>query len=117
VASLASCPTPKCFTVYVAPWCPYCHASTPSILGLRTFLEDHGVTTRIIVGMDRPEAVRDYAATFGPNTLLDPAGKLDIQGVPHFFVSDHTGRILRNVEGFPVGTGSNQELAGYFGLP
>ena len=33
--SLAECPTDKCLTVVVAPWCGVCHQVTPDIVRLR----------------------------------------------------------------------------------
>ena len=38
-ASLADCPTPRCLTVYVAPWCHYCRAATPLLIELRAYLQ------------------------------------------------------------------------------
>ena len=56
---------------------------------------------RIVVGMDRPEAVEAYAREFGPDTLMDPKGALRIGAVPHFLASDGAGRILKDVGGVP----------------
>ena len=112
-----ACPTAKCLTVFVAPWCGYCRAATPAILGLRDFLKGHGVTTRIIVGLDRPESVRAYARDFGPDTLVDTRQAWVLGGVPHFFVSDASGRIVKEVAGVPMGVRDVEEFAGYFGLP
>lgn len=115
--SLAACPTGKCLNVYVAPWCGYCRAATPSILKLREYLNAKGVATRIVVGMDRLAAVKDYAQTFGPATGLDPNNSVGVKGgVPHFFVTDKTGRVLKDVPGFPQ-AGSIERLAEFFGLP
>src|SRR5437016_5581843 len=63
--SLASCPTAKCLTVVVAPWCPYCRAATPQITELRKFLKQRSISSRIVVAMDKPEALREYARAFG----------------------------------------------------
>ncbi len=115
-ASLAACPTAKCLTVQVAPWCHFCREATPTILKLRPYLAQRGVTTRIVVGLDRLPALRDYAAIFGPDTLLDPAGAVASNGVPHFMVSDKTGKIIKDVPGMPQ-VDSLDDLASYFGLP
>ncbi|MBI5629373.1 MAG: hypothetical protein HY921_00645 [Elusimicrobia bacterium] len=116
--SLASCPTPKCLTVYVAPWCGYCRAATPTFLALRTYLQGQDVATRFVVGLSRGEDLRQYAQVFGPDTLLDPEGRLKLSGgVPHFVVSTRDGRILRDVAGYPMGVDSIPEFASYYGLP
>jgi thiol-disulfide isomerase/thioredoxin len=116
-ASLAACPTPKCMTAYVAPWCGYCRQSTPILLALREYLKAHGVTTRFVVGKDRLTALRAYAREFGPDTLLDTEDAFSVSGVPHFFVSDDKGMILREVSGVPMGAESIEQFAAAFGLP
>lgn len=116
-ASLASCPTVKCLTVYVAPWCGYCRAATPAIIALRRFLRERGIATRIVVGMAGLGEVREYASVFGPDTLLDPEGALRVGGVPHFYVSNQAGAVLRDVPGAPAGAGSVEEFASYYDLP
>lgn len=115
--SLASCPTPKCLTVYVAPWCGYCRAATPSIIALRAYLKKHGVHTDIIVGMDRPKALAAYAKVFGPDTVLDEDGALAQGGVPHFYVTDKSGSLLQEQAGVPQGIADPKEFASLFGLP
>jgi len=115
--SLKSCPARKCLTVYVAPWCHYCRESTPMLLGLRGFLKTRGVETRFVVGKDALTALRGYAREFGPETLLDVHDVLGIRGVPHFFVSDAHGVVLKEVSGVPSGDLSAEEVAGFFGLP
>ena len=115
--SMASCPTEKCLTVYVAPWCGYCRAGTPTMIALRAFLKTKNVATRFVVGMAPLEDVKEYAKEFGPEALLDPDNAMGVRGgVPHFFVSDATGRVLKRVPGLPQ-TGDVELLAAYFGLP
>ena len=115
--SLTSCPTAKCLTVYVAPWCPYCRAATPMIVALKEYLKDRGVTTRVVVGMSGPSEVAAYAKVFGAETLLDPRGAFPVSGVPHFVVSDARGAVLREVAGYPQDAKDAAELAADFGLP
>jgi len=99
---LDACPTAKCLTVYLAPWCPYCRAATPMILALREYLRMRGVTTRVVIGLDKEGPVRAYAATFGPGTFLDPQGRVSPSGgVPAFLVSDPTGKIVSQRSGAP----------------
>jgi hypothetical protein len=109
--SLASCPTDKCLTVLVAPWCPVCHRSASSIVLLRRFLDEHGVASRVVVGAsDDAAAIKKFASVFGPDALLDEGGALDSRGVPAFFVTDRQGRLLKSVPGFPRASGP-EELA------
>ncbi|MBI4423903.1 MAG: redoxin family protein [Elusimicrobia bacterium] len=99
--SLASCPTRRCLTVYVAPWCGYCRRGTPLIRELRKVLQSKGMDSRVVVGMDKEPALREYARDFGPDALLDTEQALDPGGVPHFFVSDGQGKVMRHIAGLP----------------
>lgn len=114
---LKSCPARRCLTVYIAPWCHYCRSSTPALLALRDYLTPLGVATRFIVGMDKPAALADYASTFGPDTRLDEAGRFVSGGVPHFYVTDNAGRLLKDQAGVPAGEDDPQRLAALLGLP
>ena len=114
--SLASCPTDKCLTVLVAPWCSVCHQAAPDIVSLRRFLDQAGVSSRVVVGAsDDLPAIRTFAAEFGPDALLDDAGALTSRGVPLFLVSDRRGRVLKVVDGFPQ-TDGPEDLARLLGL-
>jgi thiol-disulfide isomerase/thioredoxin len=115
--SLAACGARRCLTAYVAPWCHYCRESTPLLLNLREFLKARGVETRFVVGKDALAALRGYAREFGPDTMLDVHDVLGIGGVPHFFVSDDKGAILKEVSGVPSGDLPVEEVAAFFGLP
>lgn len=113
--SLASCPTEKCLTVVVAPWCGVCHMAAPDILRLRRFLDGTGVASRVVVGLAEIGPIREFAAEFGPDSLLDPEGAFHPRGVPLFLVSDRNGMILRAINGFPR-TNSASALADALGL-
>lgn len=114
--SLATCPTDRCLTVLVAPWCPVCHRSASSIVLLRRTLDRAGVASRVVVGAsDDLGAIKTFAAEFGPDSLLDAGGALDSRGVPAFFVTDRQGRLLKTVPGFPNVAGP-EELARYLDL-
>lgn len=94
--ALKSCPTEKCLTIYMSPWCGVCRASTDLIKELRPWLAERGVASRVIIGRDRKDAVEDYAREFGPDTLIDADGMVPLKGgVPQFLVSDGEGRILK----------------------
>lgn len=100
--SLGACPTERCLTIYVAPWCGYCRAATPMLRDMRVYLRAKGMESWVVVGMDRENALRDYARDFGSDSLLDANRSVEVGGgVPHFFVLDKTGQILRHIAGLP----------------
>lgn len=114
--SLATCPTDKCLTVLVAPWCPICHRAAPAIVALRRLLDEKGVSSRVVVGSsDDLPAIKKFAAVFGADALLDDGGVMNSRGVPCFLVSDRRGRVLKAVNGFPDLPGA-RELARYLDL-
>lgn len=115
--SLASCPTEKCLTVLVAPWCGICHAITPDIVRLRRFLDSAGVGSRVVVGLSALSELKSFAALYGSDALLDADGAMSARGVPLFLVTDRGGRVLKRVDGFPRGASTPAELAAFFGLP
>lgn len=113
--SLASCSSGKCLTVLVAPWCGVCHAVTPDIVALRKRLAKSGVESRVVVGLAELAPIKEFAAEFGPDALLDPKGVMRARGVPLFLVTDSSGNVVKRVAGFPRGLGTD-ELAAYLGL-
>ena len=122
--SLDQCPTTKCLTVYVAPWCGICRRSTALIAALGGYLEEHGVHTRVVVGDGPLSEVQEYARELGPDTLVDPDNQVPVSGgVPNFIVSDAAGGILHasaGVPGFyrpPFSEEVLAEFAAYLNLP
>ncbi len=114
--SLASCPTEKCLTVLVAPWCGVCHGAAKDIVALRRWLDARGVASRVIVGAsDDRAAVAEFGREFGPDALLDFDQTMHTRSVPLFLVSDRTGRVLKAVPGLPRAAGS-EDLARYLEL-
>jgi hypothetical protein len=114
--SLAACPTDKCLTVLVAPWCTVCHQAAPNIVILRRYLDKVGVASRVVVGAsDDLGQIKKFAAEFGPDALLDDGGALHSRGVPTFLVTDRKGKVLKSVNGFPNAPGP-AELARYLDL-
>jgi thiol-disulfide isomerase/thioredoxin len=103
--------------VVVAPWCGICHQVTPDIVRLRRFLDKAGVSSRVVVGLDDLEPIKEMAALFGSDSLLDPGGAVTARGVPLFLVTDRAGAVVKRVSGFPRGMSSPEELASFFGLP
>jgi hypothetical protein len=110
--TLSSCPTSKCLTVLVAPWCSVCHQAAPLIVSLRRLLDRRGVSSRVVVGAsDDLVEIKSFAAQFGADALLDPGGVLSSRGVPLFLVTDDRGHILRVINGFPSTAQSSEDLA------
>lgn len=115
---MPDCPTAKCLTVVVSPWCPHCRAVAGVLGGMRAWLPKHGVEMRIVVGDDSEEAVRDYAKAFGPSTLVDPSSLFKIPGgVPAFLVSTNGGAVLRKESGAWEDEKDPAEYAKALGLP
>mgnify|MGYP001595734713 CR=1 FL=1 len=97
-----ACAAPKCLTVYVSPWCGVCRASTDFINAVTAYLNKHGVPARVVVGKDDPQAVAEYARSFGPGTLLDPEGRVPLAGgVPQFIVTAGDGSVIKRQPGVP----------------
>lgn len=115
--SLMTCMVDKCLTVIVAPWCSVCHQVTPDIVRLRRFLSKAGVGSRVVVGLSDLGPIKEMAALFGSDTLLDPDGALLARGVPVFITTNRSGEVLKYVSGFPRDASTPAELAAYFGLP
>lgn len=115
--SLAACPTDKCLTVLVAPWCGVCHQVSGDVIRLRRYLDEQGIASRVVVGMATLEEIKPFAERFGSDTLMDPDGAFKARGVPLFVTTDRDGKVLKTVPGFPRGSGTLGDLAAYFGLP
>jgi hypothetical protein len=115
--SLASCPTDKCLTILVAPWCGVCRAEAPNFVILRHYLDAHGVSSRIVVGLSNDTAaIKKFAAEFGADALLDDDGVLSSRATPLMLVSDRQGRVLKTAEGYPSQLRGPDELAKYLDL-
>jgi len=116
-SSLAACATEKCLTVIVAPWCSVCHTVTPDIVRLRRFLDKAGISSRVVVGLAEIGPIKEFAALYGSDALLDDQGVIKARGVPQFIVTNRAGDVIKRVGGFPRGASSAEELAAYFDLP
>ena len=116
-SNVSDCEAKKCVTVYVAPWCPHCRNVTADVVAMRSYLKPLGVDVHIIVGMDEPAAIEEYARSFGPQTMLDPDKAAEPPGgVPNFDISDDSGGVLRRQAGAREGIGG-EALAKSLGLP
>ena len=115
--SLASCPTDKCLTVLVAPWCGVCHATADSVVRFRRWLDRKGYSSRVVVGLSNDDAaIRAFAAKYGADALLDFHGAVSARGVPLFLVTDREGKVLRLLNGFPRSAQTPADLAQILGL-
>lgn len=115
--SLASCPTDKCLTMLVAPWCGVCRAEAPNLVALRHYLDARGISSRVVVGLsDDKAAVKGFAAVFGADALLDTEGVMSSRSTPLLLVSDREGKIVKVVNGYPSGARTPEELAQYLDL-
>lgn len=100
--NIEACPTAKCLTVIVAPWCGVCRSSTGFITAFAAYLKARGTEARIVVSQGEAEAVEAYAKEFGPDTLVDPKSLVPAPGgVPNFVVSEGGGKVLRRMPGVP----------------
>lgn len=122
--ALDSCPTERCLIAYVAPWCGVCRASTALLRELKPYLRERGVETRIVVGQGKPDQIEQYAAEFGPGTLIDLSERVPIHGgVPQFILSDKTGQVLARQPGLPriirppITAADLKEVADFLNLP
>ena len=97
------CTFEKCLTIYLAPWCPSCRSAHSMILELVEDLEKSNITTNLVLGMDSPEKLSEYAQTFPFPVLLDTDRtyfeQLDGKGVPLFIVSNSNGKIIEKISG------------------
>jgi thiol-disulfide isomerase/thioredoxin len=95
----------RCLIIYVATWCPACHASIPFIQGLQKDLENNPeVGFKIIVGGGAgEEQLYGMARQIQGNVFLDSQGqfhrRVRIGSVPHWWLIDDQGQILRNFSG------------------
>ena len=98
---LPDCDQPKCLTVVVAPWCPHCRDATPMIAAMRDYLAPRHVDVRVVVASDSEDVLREYAESFGPETLIDSDHAVPVSGFPHFFISQDGGAIIGDKSGAP----------------
>lgn len=92
------CIKDRCLTVVVAPWCPTCRALNGMIISLRDQVEADGYPVNVVVAMDKPRALAQYAASYAKPVALDVDGKfwkqVKIKAVPYFAVTNSKGEIV-----------------------
>lgn len=98
-----ACTAERCLTVVVAPWCPVCRRLDSTIIALRAAAEASGVPVSMVIGMDKPEALRSYGEHYAQPVLLDEqrnfTRRAKIRTVPYFAVTDRNGEIVAEIRG------------------
>lgn len=92
--ALGPCRAAKCLTIYLAPWCPACQATTPRFIAMRKFLASRGVPAYVVVGAADFADCLEYARQFGPDAMIDPERTLERPGYPDFIITDSRGSII-----------------------
>ena len=99
---------PRCLVAYVAPWCPACKQSIPTIQELtKRWKSSKNIGVKVIVGRADLAQMEEMAGEIGPNTFLDSKeemfdalGKMSlIKAIPSWYVLDETDAILNYVPG------------------
>ena len=90
----------RCVNVYLAPWCPACHAALAFIDEMRSFFAvDSRAGFRVIVGYAGREEVEQMAFSLKGVTYMDYEGALRramrFSSVPQWWVTDQNRRVLR----------------------
>ena len=92
-----SCLKNRCLMIYVAPWCPACRSSNPAFISAVEQLEARGIATFVVIGLDKPEALKAYAANFPFPVYLDQKKtffkELGASRVPYAAVWEPGGKI------------------------
>jgi hypothetical protein len=116
-APLNTCPTERCVTIAVAPWCSVCRAHAEDIKAFRRYLDERSIQSRVVVGSSKDRvAIAAFALEFGSETQLDPVGALKIPSVPHLILSDREGRVLKRLLGIPAPSSKPTDFAKMLGL-
>ncbi len=90
---------PKCFYLYVAPWCPHCHEFLPHVAEIReNWRAPNRPGLKIVIGWDKPAAIREMATQIGAPTFVDDGEgfrkSLNIDSVPYFVVVDKNRQVI-----------------------
>lgn len=97
------CLQERCLTIVVAPWCPACRRMKGTISALRQQVEADGRPVFLVIGMDKPEALQNYARQHTETVLLDTnrsfTKRANIRSVPYFAVTNNKGEIVEEMKG------------------
>jgi thiol-disulfide isomerase/thioredoxin len=100
----------RCITVYVAPWCPVCRQSIPTMRLIDSYLAKNkpDVGINVVVGADRPEKIEEEAKELASlNALADISGEVmranAVSVYPTWLVRDQAGKeIFRKASGIQI---------------
>lgn len=109
----------RCIAVYMTPWCPTCKATVPIVQALMRTPPDSSTGVIAVVGGDTRARIDSIRSMIGESALADYENKfaeaLKVRAVPHWFVWDSNGKILRSLAvGPPNDVGSMEEQAKIF---
>jgi hypothetical protein len=98
-----NCPQSRCLTIVVAPWCPACRRMKGTISALHAQLQADGLPVSLVIAMDKPEALQNYAQQHQEPVLLDMkrsfTQRANIRSVPYFAVTNRKGEIVKDLKG------------------
>lgn len=76
----------KCLTIYLAPWCPACHAYIKNQHSqVVAAAKEKGVGILLVSGGDEAEKVREYAKTLGRTAATDETDSFRTRNRINFF--------------------------------
>ena len=92
---------------FFATWCGPCKVELPHLIELRDKYRDRGVEL-VIITRESPTVVRQSPEFLKmPVTLITDGSKVfdeyRVEGIPHTFMFDRTGKVVFELEGFREG--------------
>lgn len=97
--------TSKCLVVYLAPWCGTCKSAVEVVNEMSKYFgtSSSRVGLRVVLGMDKQEALNEFAKSFTENVYFDPSGEylraIGGGGVPGWWVIDDSNMIQTHFAG------------------
>jgi hypothetical protein len=90
----------RCVVVYVAPWCPVCHAAI-GFIKEAAHVADQNINAgiKVVIGNDEPQKIRRMAEQIGLPAYLDDRGtfgeKMGVEAFPTWIITDRNGNVVR----------------------